>query len=49
MTCSFEEEDKACGRRVGLWARQANNPLAAANAAYAQAHMVRFPGEGHER
>jgi len=48
MTCSFEEENKACGRKVGLWGGVLRKyPDAAAradeNAAYSQGHMVIRP------
>ena len=43
MSCSFEDETKACGRRVGLWAHHRDSPQAAANAAYAREHMVLRP------
>jgi hypothetical protein len=44
MTCDFEEEDKACGRQVGLWAgKVAASPEAAENAAYSRNHMELRP------
>ena len=50
MTCSFEEEDKACGRQVGMWTSLTSRGVldrATENAAYAQEHMLVRPQRCH--
>lgn len=43
LTCSFEEEEKACGRKVGLWTKLKDDKIASDNAIYSLEHTVVSP------
>ena len=47
MSCPFEEERKACGRKVGIWSKlnSAEQEAARENAAFARSHMELKPGQ----